>query len=183
MAMYRCGSNSGGGVTPTPITPSDSTPAALTANTPVNPTANGYAIESQPQNVTPSTSGAAFNGGIINMSSGGYAYSQQPSGATPEILDFKVVTSGAAPTISISDNTESTLYAITYTSSSSASTRETNTNIASHTGCDVTLVDSILTGTTLLRFYKLTNCQSSVSVTTGSASTNTGKNIMVFKMA
>lgn len=78
MAMYRCGSNSGGGVTPTPITPSDSTPAALTANTPVNPTANGYAIESQPQSVTPSASGAAFNSGIVNMSSGGYAYSQKP---------------------------------------------------------------------------------------------------------
>ena len=78
MVMYRCGSNSGGGVTPTPITPSDSTPAALTANTPVNPTANGYAIESQPQAVTPSTSGAAFNSGIVNMSSGGYAFSQTP---------------------------------------------------------------------------------------------------------
>lgn len=65
--------------TPTSITPSDSNPVVLTADTPVNPTTSGYAIASQPQSVTPSASGATFNSGIVNMSSGGYAYSQQPS--------------------------------------------------------------------------------------------------------
>lgn len=38
--------------TPTSITPSNSSPVALTANTPVNPTGNGYAIESY-HSITP----------------------------------------------------------------------------------------------------------------------------------
>ena len=44
MAIYL--SRKKGGVTPTSITPSNSSPAALTANTAVTPTTNGYAIES-----------------------------------------------------------------------------------------------------------------------------------------
>ena len=43
MAIYL--SRKKGGVTPTSITPSNSNPATLTANTAVTPTANGYAIE------------------------------------------------------------------------------------------------------------------------------------------
>lgn len=42
------------GVTPTPITPSNSNPAQMTADNPVNPTANGYAIESYSE-VSPSS--------------------------------------------------------------------------------------------------------------------------------
>ena len=103
-------------------------------------------------------------------------------GETPEILDFQVVTSGPGPTANVLGNTESILYAITYTSNSNENTRNTNTSIASHTGCDVNMVDNTLVGTTLMKMYKLTNCQSSVSLTTGSASTSSGKNIMVFKM-
>lgn len=46
------------GVTPSPITPSNSSPAQMTANTPVTPTANGYAIASY-SNVTPSNNSPA----------------------------------------------------------------------------------------------------------------------------
>lgn len=56
MAIYL--SRKKGGVTPTSITPSNATPAALTADTPVNPTANGYAIASY-SNVTPSNNSPA----------------------------------------------------------------------------------------------------------------------------
>ena len=51
MAIYL--SRKKGGVTPTSITPSNSSPAALTANSAVTPTANGYAIESY-DTITPS---------------------------------------------------------------------------------------------------------------------------------
>ena len=50
MAIYL--SRKKGGVTPTSITPSNSSPAALTANSAVTPTANGYAIASY-NSVTP----------------------------------------------------------------------------------------------------------------------------------
>lgn len=93
--------------TPTPITPSNSSPVALTANTPVTPTASGYAIASYSnvtpsnstpvslsanspvipassgyaiesyQSKTPSADGVSFNSGIVKMSSSGYAYSGQ----------------------------------------------------------------------------------------------------------
>lgn len=42
-----------GGTTPTPITPSDSSPASMTAGTAYEPTTNGYAIENQPATLTP----------------------------------------------------------------------------------------------------------------------------------
>lgn len=44
------------GVTPTPITPSNASPVALTSGSAVNPTANGYAIESY-RNCSPSSTG------------------------------------------------------------------------------------------------------------------------------
>lgn len=92
---------------PTSITPSNSSPVALTSNTPVTPTASGYAIESYSiitpnssaptldagsiykpnsngyainsyQSKTPSASGASFNSGFVKMSSSGYAFSALP---------------------------------------------------------------------------------------------------------
>lgn len=92
--------------TPTPITPSNSSPVALTADTPVNPTASGYAIESYSdidlayvvevslypgamyraisqgyaidsyQVKTPNKFGVSFNPGYVRMNAGGYAYSE-----------------------------------------------------------------------------------------------------------
>lgn len=101
---------SGGGVTPTPITPSNASPVFLPADTPVNPTASGYAIKSYynitpgnpPQymtqgniykaaaagwaiddysDITPTADGAYFASGMRRMSSSGYAYSQKPAEA------------------------------------------------------------------------------------------------------
>ena len=95
------------GVTPTPITPSNSSPASMTAGNAYEPTANGYAISSYSNvfpssssptqlnagsvylpnsggyaissytSVTPSSSGTYFSSGMIKMSTSGYAYSSQ----------------------------------------------------------------------------------------------------------
>lgn len=94
--------------TPTPITPSNASPASLGANIPVEPTTNGWAIQSYsditPGNppvymtqgniykaaasgwaiddysdITPTSDGAYFASGIRRMMTSGYACSQQPS--------------------------------------------------------------------------------------------------------
>jgi len=70
-----------GGAAPTDITPSNSSPAAMSADGVYKATAAGYAIESY-QSITPSSDGASFNEGIVKMSGGGYAYSSQPSAYT-----------------------------------------------------------------------------------------------------
>ena len=75
-AGYAAGG--GGGVTPTSITPSDSSPASMSAGTAYEPTVNGYAIESY-SNVTPSSSGTYFASGIAKMLTSGYAYDSQPA--------------------------------------------------------------------------------------------------------
>lgn len=76
--------------TPSSITPSNSTPAQMTANTPVNPTANGYAIESY-YNLTPSNTPAIINNDrIYKPSDNGFAISEfyplTPSDSTPPLL-------------------------------------------------------------------------------------------------
>ena len=79
--------------TPTSITPSNSSPVALTANTPVNPTASGYAISSY-SSKTPSDSSPASvsSGAIIKASASGYLYSTvQPK---VKIGTFQTSTSG-----------------------------------------------------------------------------------------
>lgn len=67
---------SGSASAPTSITPSDNNPVALTADTPVNPTTNGYAIETitglAPSNSTPAS---ITNGTIYKATGGGYAIS------------------------------------------------------------------------------------------------------------
>lgn len=84
MAFYRCiGGNGGGGVTPTDITPSDSSPVALSANGVYRALAAGYAIESEPESVTPSAEGTAFSAGINKMTSAGYAYDSQVTPGFP----------------------------------------------------------------------------------------------------
>lgn len=82
MALYRCIGGNGGGVTPTDITPSDSSPVAMAQNGVYKALASGYAIESNPASVTPSADGAEFSAGINKMTSAGYAYSERPSGST-----------------------------------------------------------------------------------------------------
>lgn len=64
------------GITPTSITPSNSTPAALTSGSAVTPTANGYAIASY-SSVTPSNSSPATltSGNIVKLGGSGKAVS------------------------------------------------------------------------------------------------------------
>ena len=85
MAIYL--SRKKGGVTPTSITPSNSSPAALTANSAVTPTANGYAIESY-GNITPSDSPQTLpSGSIIKLNGSGRIVEDitviSPSDSTP----------------------------------------------------------------------------------------------------
>lgn len=76
------------GVTPTPITPSNASPVALTSGNAVTPSANGYAIESfytiTPSDVTPIL---LTSGNIYKMSGSGKAVasvtSKTPSDSSP----------------------------------------------------------------------------------------------------
>ena len=81
MAMYRCGSNSGG-VTPTSITPSNATPAAMSSGEIYQATASGYAIASYdsktPDDTTPPS---VTSGEIVKMGGAGYLYATEQSGA------------------------------------------------------------------------------------------------------
>lgn len=99
--VYQSVLGGGGGVTPTNITPSDSSPAAMLQNGVYKALASGYAIESY-QNITPSAEGASFNAGIAKMASGGYAYSD-----IPVISGYSNVASSASPNTRISTFTVS----------------------------------------------------------------------------
>lgn len=87
MALYRCIGN-GGGATPTDITPSNASPASMSADGVYKATAAGYAIESYnsktPSNASPV---ALVSGEIDKMGGAGYAiesYSSiTPSDSTP----------------------------------------------------------------------------------------------------
>ena len=79
-----------GMVTPTSITPSNTTPVALTSGTAVAPTANGYAIQSYDNITPPSSPQAISSGDILKMNGNGYVidtYSAvTPSDSTPPQL-------------------------------------------------------------------------------------------------
>ena len=87
MALYRCIGN-GGGVTPTDITPSNASPASMSADGVYKATAAGYAIESYnsktPSNASPV---ALVSGEIDKMGGAGYAIERYsnvtPSDSTP----------------------------------------------------------------------------------------------------
>ena len=68
--------------TPASITPSNATPAALTADTPVTPTANGYAIASY-SSVTPSNAGDLVSSGDIVKFGGSGVVVDDIAGITP----------------------------------------------------------------------------------------------------
>lgn len=91
MALYRCTE------TTTPITPSDSSPVAMSANTGYKPTTNGYAIASEPTSITPSDSSPASlsSSGIYKPSTSGYAIKNSPSSKTPSDTSPVSVTSGS----------------------------------------------------------------------------------------
>jgi len=81
---------------PTSITPSDANPVALTANTAVKPTTNGYAIASAPTSITPSTNMPSLtSGNIYKPTANGYAVSAYtaltPSDSNPVALTGSTV--------------------------------------------------------------------------------------------
>lgn len=92
-AGYAAG---GGGVSPTSITPSDSSPASMTAGNAYEPTANGYAIASNPTSITPSTNMPSLTAGTIYKPTGnGYAISTYtpltPSDSSPVPLSAQTI--------------------------------------------------------------------------------------------
>lgn len=93
MAIYL--SRKKGGAVATPITPSNASPAALTANTPVNPTANGYAIASYNTKTPSNFSPVALTSGEIDKINGnGYAI-ESYSSITPSNSSPATITSGS----------------------------------------------------------------------------------------
>lgn len=60
------------------ITPSNTSPASMTANNNYKPSKKGYAIESY-ENVTPTADGEYFSSGIKSMSKPGWVYLQKPA--------------------------------------------------------------------------------------------------------
>lgn len=76
-------SGSGGGVTPTPITPSNTSPAAMTSGQAYQPSANGYAIESY-DSVTPSsTPEQVASGDMVKVDGPGVIVDAVPPTPTP----------------------------------------------------------------------------------------------------
>ena len=91
MAIYL--SRKKGSGSATPITPSDSSPAILTANNAVNPTANGYAIASYtevvPSNASPAT---LSNGSIYKIKTNGGKAVASVTDVTPSNTPTSVAT-------------------------------------------------------------------------------------------
>lgn len=69
---------------PTSITPSNSSPVTLTANTAVKPTSGGLAIQSLIDIVPDSAGQPLSNGGIYKMLGSAYVYDSQQTGAVPK---------------------------------------------------------------------------------------------------
>lgn len=85
-AGYAAG---GGGSSATSITPSDSSPVAMTANNAYEPTTNGYAIASNPTTLTPSNasppsiaSGTIYKGGGSGYAIGSFSSITPSAGGT-----------------------------------------------------------------------------------------------------
>ena len=72
-----------GGVTPTNITPSDSTPPAMSADGVYKATAAGYAVASEPESVAPSEEGTIVSAGIKRVTQIGYFYDDYQQSGFP----------------------------------------------------------------------------------------------------
>lgn len=119
MAIYL--SRKKGGTVATPITPSNSSPAQMTANTPVNPTGNGYAIESYNTKTPSNSSPAALASGEIDKIGGnGYAI-ESYSSITPSNSSPATITSGSIYKASANGKAVSSVTDITPSNSSPVS--------------------------------------------------------------
>lgn len=110
--------------TPTSITPSDASPAGMTANVGYKPTTNGYAIASNPTSLTPSNSSPATisSGTIYKASAGGKAVASvtdvTPSSTPTSVSADDIVHIGGSGKIvnAISDVTPSDISPVSLTS-------------------------------------------------------------------
>lgn len=86
------------------ITPSNSSPVSMSANSNYKPTAAGYAISSYSStSKTPSSTGTYFSSGWNRMTASGYAYSSQPSMTETTLWTNSSPTSSfAAQTVTLS---------------------------------------------------------------------------------
>lgn len=80
--------------TPPSITPSDSSPVALTANTAVTPSTNGYAIASNPTSITPSSTPTSVSSGDMIRIGGSGKIVNAITDITPSDSSPVAVTSG-----------------------------------------------------------------------------------------
>lgn len=128
--------------TPTSITPSNVSPVALTANTPVNPTSNGYAIYAY-SNKTPSdsTPDPIYSNSIVKPTAAGYFYA---SSGLKDIVSyfnsasFTTNNSSSTNSVSVTNGKKYLLVAVRTTSSGTAS----NAGISSGATVDKTYVNN-----------------------------------------
>lgn len=146
---YTAHDRSGAGITgtyvapatPTDITPSNTTPPALSIDVPVNPKDTGHAIKSY-VNTTPTLDGVYFPSGFNKMGISGYAYSQEPEVEDYELLYDNVSTTSTSHTISnMKGKTVLVLLFSWYSSSNYANTRFDN---ATATGGTIEKVCNLL---------------------------------------
>jgi len=98
------------------ITPSNSSPASMSANSNYKPSAAGYAISSY-DNVTPTASGAYFASGMKKMSSSGYAFSTNKLnkfGKAPDAYKIAKLSSGATMSVTVTQKPKFLIYTYVY---------------------------------------------------------------------
>jgi hypothetical protein len=118
MAIYL--SRKKGGTVATPITPSNANPAQMATDTPVNPTANGYAIESYNTKTPSNSSPVALASGEIDKTGGnGYAI-ESYSSVTPSNSSPATITSGSIYKASANGKAVASITDITPSNSSPA---------------------------------------------------------------
>lgn len=123
MALYRCVGNNGGGVTPTPITPDNDSPAAMSLGSIYQAVGNGYAIASYdsktPDDTTPPT---VAIGDIVKMGGPGYLYETEQTGGVTGFSQVVNDTSAAAVSKTISGQSGKLLLLLVFNASSSTLT-------------------------------------------------------------
>ena len=102
-------------------------------------------------------------------------------GELSQVIKYVTGNNSTAATATITSNTDPNLYAVLWTNSSNAQYRDDNSRINSVSGASYTLIDDYEEGTSRVRLYKLTNCQSTVSVVPNSTTSNAAKNVLLLK--
>ena len=143
----------------TPITPSNSSPASMTANTGYKPTANGYAISSY-DSVTPSSNPESVSSGdIVKIGGSGVIVDSipVPPSVTPSNASPAALTSGSAVTPSANGYAIESYSSITPSNSSPATITSGNIYKATANGAAVqfvsTLAPSVVTPDTITSGY------------------------------